>query len=154
MPRLDDRLRAGAGSNRGCNRGLRRFGWRRGKLVHQPLPGFFGQLVEEPHSFGGVQPVDDGPHFRWRPGVQQDVCVVVGKVTDQRGREINRQQAEEYLLFLKGQCRQCPGRGARIERLDDRGGLVRPSLGENLAYSFEYRRRHSLSVKGATSNRR
>ena len=104
---------AGAGSDRGYDCGLRRFGRRRRKLVHKPLPGFFGQFVEKPHAFGGVELVDDGPHFRCRPRVQQDICVVVGKVTDQRGSEISRQQTEQFLLFLKGQGRQYPGRGDR-----------------------------------------
>jgi hypothetical protein len=74
-----------------------------GEFVHQVLPGFLRQLIEEAHAVIGIELVDDGAHC-FRPArVQQDVLVIVRKFPDYPGGEVDRQVSEQSLLLLEGE---------------------------------------------------
>lgn len=83
------------------------------ELVHEALPRFLGELVEEPHPLGGIDGVNDGTNvFEW-PAVQQHVLVVIRKLTHDNSGQIHRQGAKNSLLifvrsFRKNIC--CSGR--------------------------------------------
>ena len=93
--RFDDRL----GRKRGFARcfhfrrrtklDVRRRHFDSAQFVHQALPSLLGQLIEEMHALAGIHRVDNRVHLVARPGVQQNVGVIVGKRTGQSGGQID-----------------------------------------------------------------
>ena len=72
--------------------------YRAGQFVREPLPRLFREFVEEAHSVVGVHPVDQGSHFSRGQRVQEDVLVIVGKLSHHASGKIQGQVAEQGLL--------------------------------------------------------
>ena len=137
VPGLDDRRhRRGGGGNAagllarsggrgaGENRVLPR------QFVHQALPGFLGQIVEELQALVRVHLVDDGIHFIERPRVQQNVGVVVGG--DPASVAANGwETAEEGALIFEGEVDEGVGGDSGVEALQQLDDLVPTALGED-----------------------
>ncbi len=71
------------------------------EFVHEALPSFFGERVEKMFALGGIHGVDDFLHFEAGTRVEHDVGVVVGKVDDERGGEIDRHFVKESALIIE-----------------------------------------------------
>ena len=101
------------------------------QLVHQALPGFLGQFVDELHARVGVHLVDDGIQFVDRPRMQQNVGVVVreGSPTSLAAKSIGIWRKSDLLLFEGDGHEQVRGH-RRIEALELRQRAIPVPLGE------------------------
>src|SRR5208282_6385946 len=97
--------------------------------------------------------LDDCAYFRAGTRMQENVSVEVGEITNQRGREINRQLAKKCVLLIERQNHEGGRRIGGAELTQEIRGLLPAFLGDEVLKFRNDREIHGLNRRTRSESR-